>query len=102
MKGKTLRSDCKVRTQEAENFDEEVKSLVSARRLFPSLVIAGRGKGKRKEESSVRLGHNRLRTLMKRSSLWYLLGELFIFVFHFLLAKKITDDDRLSTQLQHR
>ena len=27
-----------------------------------------------------------------RSSLWYLLGELFIFVFHFLLAKKITDD----------
>ena len=45
MKGKTLRSDCKVRTQEAENFDEEVKSLVSARRLFPSLVIAGRGKG---------------------------------------------------------
>ena len=31
---------------------------------------------RRKEESSVRLGHNRLRTLMKRSSLWYLLGVL--------------------------
>jgi hypothetical protein len=33
------RSDCKVRTQEAENFDEEDKSLVSAWRLVNFMLV---------------------------------------------------------------
>jgi len=37
-------------------------------------------------ESSERLGHKRLRTLMKRSSLWYLPGVHFHLVEHFICA----------------
>ena len=44
-------------------------SLIS---LFPSFLFER--KREMEKEASVRLGHKRLRTLMKRSSLWYLPG----------------------------
>ena len=43
-----------------------------------------------KKESSVRLGHNSLRTLMKRSSLCYLLGDFMSFGFLVILNLHLT------------
>jgi hypothetical protein len=58
-------------------------------------------KSQDKRKSSVRLGHNRLRTLMKRSSLWYLLGYLSFLLSiyhpaHYLYSWEL--DDRVKTQ----
>ena len=55
----------------------------------------------KENEASVRLGHKSLRTLMKRSSCWYLPGDFFVVLLFFIDDGLCCLDDLLSLSYYH-